>query len=45
MGDGFTWDTNNIEQDKATARKAYEIVKERLLSEKYQMVIKSFTKM
>ena len=39
MGDGFTWDTNNIEQDKATARKAYEIVKEKLLSEKYQMVI------
>ena len=39
MGDGFTWDTENIEQDKATARKAYEIVKERLLSEKYQMVI------
>ena len=39
MGDGFTWDTNNIEQDIATARKAYEIVKEKLLSEKYQMVI------
>lgn len=39
MGDGFTWDTDNIEQDKATARKAYEIVKEKLLSEKYQMVI------
>jgi len=39
MGDGFTWDTNNIEQDKATARKAYEIVKEKLLSGKYQMVI------
>jgi cob(I)alamin adenosyltransferase len=39
MGDGFTWDTNNIKQDKATARKAYEIVKEKLLSEKYQMVI------
>jgi len=39
MGDGFTWDTENIEQDKATARKAFEIVKEKLLSEKYQMVI------
>lgn len=39
MGDGFTWDTNNIEQDIATARKAYEIAKEKLLSEKYQMVI------
>ncbi len=39
MGDGFTWDTNNIEQDKATARKAFEIAKEKLLSNKYQMVI------
>ena len=39
MGDGFTWDTENIEQDKATARKAFEIVKEKLNSGKYQMVI------
>ena len=39
MGDGFTWDTKNVEQDKATARKAFEIVKEKLLSDKYQMVI------
>ena len=39
MGDGFTWDTNNIEQDKATAREAFEIAKEKLLSGKYQMVI------
>ena len=39
MGDGFTWDTNNVEQDKATARKAYEVAKEKLLSGNYQMVI------
>ncbi len=39
MGDGFTWDTNNAEQDKATARKAFEIVKEKLNSRKYEMVI------
>ena len=39
MGDGFTWDTNNIEQDKATARKAFEIAKEKLLGGKYHMVI------
>lgn len=39
MGDGFTWDTKNIEQDKTTARKAFEIAKEKLFSEKYQMVI------
>ena len=39
MGDGFTWDTENIEQDKATARKAFGIVKEKLNSGKYHMVI------
>jgi len=39
MGDGFTWDTNNAEQDKATARKAFEVAKKKLLSGKYQMVI------
>ena len=39
MGDGFTWDTENIEQDKATARKAFELVKEKLNSGKYEMVI------
>ena len=39
MGDGFTWDTNNIEQDKATAREAFEVAKNKLLSGNYQMVI------
>ena len=39
MGDGFTWDTANFEQDKATARKAFEIVKGKLNSGKYDMVI------
>ncbi len=39
MGDGFTWDTENIEQDKATARKAFEVVKEKLNSGKFEMVI------
>ena len=39
MGDGFTWDTENIEQDKATARKAFELVKEKLNSGKFEMVI------
>ena len=39
MGDGFTWDTNNIEQDKTTAREAFEIAKVKLLSGNYQMVI------
>ena len=39
MGDGFTWDTNNPEQDKKTARKAFNIAKEKMLSGKYEMVI------
>tara|TARA_B100001123_G_scaffold402378_1_gene489928 strand:- start:209 stop:763 length:555 start_codon:yes stop_codon:yes gene_type:complete len=39
MGDGFTWDTQNIEQDKVTARKAFNIAKEKLLSGTYQMII------
>ena len=39
MGDGFTWDTENIEQDKATARKAFEVVKEKLNSGTFEMVI------
>ena len=39
MGDGFTWDTDNPEQDKKTAREAFDIAKEKLMSEKYQIVI------
>ena len=29
MGDGFTWDTKNPEQDKKTARNAFDIAKEK----------------
>jgi len=39
IGDGFTWDTNDPEQDRRTASKAWNIVKPRLLSGEYQMVI------
>jgi len=39
MGDGFTWDTENTEQDKKTARAAFKIAKEKLMSGKYQMII------
>ena len=39
MGDGFTWDTENTEKDKATARIAFELVKEKLDSGKFEMVI------
>ena len=39
MGDGFTWDTDNPEQDIKTAREAFDIAKEKLMSEKYQIII------
>ena len=39
MGDGFTWDTENPEQDRETARKAWEIASEKLNNGKYKMVI------
>jgi len=39
LGDGFTWDTQNQEQDKATAQKALDIVREKLSSGRYQMLI------
>jgi cob(I)alamin adenosyltransferase len=39
IGDGFTWDTNNPEQDRRTAAKAWGIVEPKILSGEYQMVI------
>ncbi len=39
IGDGFTWDTKNPEQDRRTAAKAWGIVEPRILSGDYQMVI------
>ncbi len=39
MGDGFTWDTNNPEQDRATAGKAWAIAKEKLTSGYYDMIL------
>lgn len=39
MGDGFTWDTQNREQDIATARKAWERAKELMADESYDMVV------
>lgn len=39
MGDGFTWDTQNPEQDKATARKAWDQMVPKLMSGDYQLVI------
>jgi len=39
LGDGFTWDTNNRDQDIRTATKAWAIAREKLMSGYYQMVV------
>ena len=39
MGDGFTWDTQNLEQDVASARKAWLKCEELLQNPKYQLVV------
>jgi cob(I)alamin adenosyltransferase len=39
MGDGFTWDTQNPEQDKATTREIWEVSKEAIASGRYDLVI------
>jgi cob(I)alamin adenosyltransferase len=39
MGDGFTWNTQNREQDIATTRRIWEVSKEAIASKKYDLVI------
>ena len=39
MGDGFTWDTKNPEQDRATARQTWELCVEKLRSGDYDMLV------
>src|SRR2546430_7280738 len=39
MGDGFTWDTKNREQDIATTRHIWNVSKEAIASGKYDLVI------
>jgi cob(I)alamin adenosyltransferase len=39
MGEGFTWESDNLAKDKATAQRAWEIAKEKLLSGDFQLVI------
>jgi cob(I)alamin adenosyltransferase len=39
LGDGFTWDTKNPEQDIQTSREIWEFSKQKILSEKYDLVI------
>jgi cob(I)alamin adenosyltransferase len=39
MGDGFTWDTKNPEQDITTARKTWALCVEKLRSRDYDMLV------
>ena len=39
MGDGFTWDTKNPEQDRATARKTWSLCVEKLRSGNYDLLV------
>jgi cob(I)alamin adenosyltransferase len=39
MGDGFTWNTKNREQDTATTLKIWEVSKEAISSARYDVVI------
>jgi cob(I)alamin adenosyltransferase len=39
MGDGFTWDTKNPEQDRQTARKTWELCVEKLRCGKYDLLV------
>ncbi len=39
MGDGFTWDTNNPEQDIRTSREIWEFSKEKITSGEFDLVV------
>ena len=39
MGDGFTWDTKNPEQDRATSRKTWDLCVEKLRSGDYDLLV------
>lgn len=39
LGDGFTWDTKNPEQDVATSREIWELCKQKIRSHDYDMVV------
>jgi len=39
MGDGFTWDTKNPEQDIKTSREIWAFSKQKILSEEYDLVV------
>lgn len=39
MGDGFTWDTNNPEQDIQTSRDIWQFAKDKVASQEYDLVV------
>ncbi len=39
LGDGFTWDTKNPEQDRKTSREIWEFSKARIRSQEYDLVV------
>ena len=39
MGDGFTWNTQNPEQDIKTSREIWDFAKEKIASEEYDLVV------
>lgn len=39
MGDGFTWETQNFEQDKKSAEAAWAIAEKMLNDESYQLIV------
>lgn len=39
MGDGFTWDTNNPEQDRKTARQTWELCVAKMRSRDYDLLV------
>ena len=39
MGDGFTWETQNFEQDKQSAQAAWDIASKMLNDESYQLIV------
>lgn len=39
LGDGFTWDTKNPEQDRLTSREIWEFSKQKILSEAFDVVL------
>ena len=39
LGDGFTWDSENMEESEAIAREAWEVAKEKIGSGQYDLVV------